>query len=218
MCLCAFGVDRSAHSFEVEELLPADGTVDVMQVVVPPRLEELNNKILSAVSQDLGWWLNHLRNAPPGEVLPYDARLGLSKEEFDEYQTLSMTLRKVTTAKIRIERDGSRIMFDGDEILGDLKDVELDIETGSVRTPFGEASKRYDVTASDGQRITGPWDGISWNLRPGLESTAESGQVEIVFAIGRLAENARGILYYRVKAPSKLLVLTVLQYDLPTAH
>jgi len=108
MAFCvAFGAasppeQKPVAPLDIESLLPADGTVmDVMELKAPPRLEELAAKLQQTVAKDPEWWLAHVRKAKPGEPIPYDARLGLSKEEFDEF--LSLAKFRELTSKWAIE-------------------------------------------------------------------------------------------------------------------
>jgi hypothetical protein len=209
---------QTASVPEVGELLPADGTaIDVMELKAPPRLEALNKKLQQAVAKDPDWWLAHVQKAKPGEPLPYDARLGLTKEEHGEYLSLTkkITLTKVKAAKVRVQRDGQRIVLSfGDDLPG-LKEMVLDLKADTVTTPFGVATERSRIRASEGQRATGPWDGIQWKLEKVEEEPASATSVK--FALGKLKESGRGILYFDVKQiseKSRTVLYYLLQYDL----
>lgn len=209
---------QAASAPRVEDLLPADGTaMDVMELKAPPRLEELTKKLRRAVAKEPDWWLAHLKKAKPGEPLPYDARLGLTKEEYGEYLRLArkMTLTKVKTAKVQVKRAGGRVVLSFGEDLPGFKEVILDLKADTVTTPFGVMTERSRIRASGGQKATGPWDGIQWKF---ARSEEEPPRLTLVtFALGKLKGSGRGILYYDVKQggeKSRTGFSYVLQYGL----
>ncbi len=170
-----------------------------MQIVPPARVLELTEKILQAARKDPAWWSNHLKKAKDGEPLPYDARLGLTEFEYDEYLSLTgkYTLVKVKTATLRVKGDGKQFVLDGGDALPHITGIELDLVANTVTTPFGVAAVRREIAASEGQTLTGPWNGVQWKLeKPELEV----GAVTLVrFSLGRLKETGRGILLYEAK-------------------
>jgi len=228
MVLClALGADSSlaqqtASIPELGDLLPPDGAaVDVMELRAPLRLEELTKKLQQAVANDPDWWRGHVQRARPGEPLPYDARLGLTQKEYTEYLSLAekITLTKVRVAKVEVKRDGERIVLSfGDDLPG-LREAVLDLKADTVTTPFGITTNRKRIRASEGQKVTGSWDGLQWKLEEIEEEPARVTSVK--FALGRMKESGRGILYYDVKQISEKLrteFYHILQYDLQTSH
>jgi hypothetical protein len=122
---------QAAPASDVGDLLPADGTtVDVMERKVPPRMEGLTKKLQQAIAKDPDWWLAHLRKGKPGEPVPYDPRLGFTKEEHEEYIALrkKITLTKVKTAKVRVQRGGQRIVLRFGEDFPAMREVVLDLK------------------------------------------------------------------------------------------
>jgi hypothetical protein len=191
--------------------------MDLMALKAPPRLEELTKKLRQAVAKDPDWWLAHIQKAKPGEPLPYDARLGLTKEEYKEFLRLgqNMTLTKAKAAKVRVKRDGGRVVLSFGEDLPGFKEVVLDLTADTVTTPFGVTTERSRIRASEGQKATGPWDGIQWKLEKAEEDPARITAVK--FALGKLKGSGRGLLYYDVKQvgeKAKTVFSYVLQYDL----
>jgi len=211
---------QTAPAPEAVDLLPADGAaVDVMELKAPPRLDALTKKLQEAAAKDPDWLLAHTRKAKPGEPLPYDPRLGLTRDEYDEYLSLAKELKltKVRAATARVKRDGQRVVLSfGDDLPG-LKEIALDLKADEVATPFGVAADRSRVRASEGQKATGPWDGIQWKKVEEKPSSATA----VTFALGKLKDSGRGMLYYDVKhveEESKAVFYYVLLYDLKTAR
>jgi len=202
---------------DVVTLLPADGvTVDVMQPAFPKRLEELAARLQAAMAKDPEWTKSFLAKAKPGEPLPYDERLGLTRAEYDEFLALSKQggMTKVATASVRVQRAGSRIVLQFGERFQGMEQIELDLEKDSVSTPAGVVSGRRSIANSSQQSATGPWEGVQWQSAGFGE---ESSKADVSLAVGRLQGPGRGILYFRVRprtanAPA---VQYILFYDLP---
>lgn len=207
-----------ASPSDIAALVPADGaSVDIMQLAYPRRFVELSIKLKRGVAENPEWWINAVETAPRGEPVPYDPRLGLTRDEYDEYLAVGKraTLSKVKSTSLRVTRAGNRFTFDGGKDLPDLTGVELDLTSDIVRTSFGIARQRSAIEASEGQTWTGPWGGTEWTLeKPG----AELGSGTFVhFALGKLTKTGRGILYYEVKqgnGQTAKSLLVVLYYDL----
>ncbi len=209
---------KQPTSPSVEALLPSDATtVDVMQITYPPGMEELTKKLAQAIAKNPDWWAEHVKKAKPGEPVAYDARLGLSQDEFTEYLALSKkaAYKKANTAKLNVKRTGERVVLTFDEQLPNLKPIELNLKADVVVTTYGTAASRSQITASEGQTATGPWDGVQWKLVNVEEKPAR--RTSIQFALGKLKESGRGIIVYNVSQvgeQARLNVRYVFQYDL----
>ena len=174
--------------------------VDVMQLMGSPRLNELTTKLQTAVQQNKDWWMAHVQKAKPGEALPWDARLGLTRSEYEEFLKSSrdVQLGKAREAEIEFARspDG-RITVRADSSLPELEGIVINVKNDFVETPFGRTNTRSDITASEEQRTTGPWTGVQWKLES-LGETPGTGTI-VKFALGKLTRDGRGILYYDAK-------------------
>jgi hypothetical protein len=202
---------------EIEALLPRDGAeVDVMEIVFPDRYMELLKPFQEATEKNRDWFQSHLRGATPGEPLEYDARLGLTKDEYEEFLDLSgkATLRKSKTAKLSVSRHGSRIVLNGGEELPALKDIVLDLDRNTVTTPFGDAKFSHHFESRN--TVTGPWNGLAWRLEDSDKRAVLQEQV-IRFDLGRLLTTGQGILRYDVaykEEQSRQRIVYILLYAL----
>lgn len=174
--------------------------VEVMQPAVSQRGVELTSRLIASVEKNREWWMAHVGKAQPGQPLPWDERMGLTKAEYDELQREAQGVRMEKTAEGELEFDRSvegRIALKAGSSLPDLDGIVIDLKNDAVETPFGRAAARSAVTASEEQKATGPWNGVQWKLESAGE-TQGSGTV-VRFAIGRLAADGRGLLYYDAK-------------------
>jgi hypothetical protein len=205
-------------SVDVATLLPSDGvTVDVMQPDFPKRAQQLAMKIQGALAKDPVWTKSHVSKAKPGEPLPYDEKLGLTRAEYEEFLAFTKKggMTKVATAKIRVQRDGDRVVLQFGKRFLAMERIEVDLKKDSASAPAGMLADRKVIVASSEQAATGPWDGIQWTSK-GFEQDLTRPSVSL--AVGKLKATGRGILYYRVKpgtSTSTAPVQYVLFYDLP---
>ena len=211
------GVEQDGISLEVESILPQDGaSLDVLQPALPGRLEELAGRVQQAVASDPTWFAEHLKKAERGQPLPYDEKLGVTAAEYDELLALTKTgtMTPVAIAALSLSRTDGRVVFNFGEDFPGMERVELDLNSDTVSAPAGVASVRKRIIARE--VWPGPWNGFQWSSH-GVEDIRAAGGFK--FAIGRMVENGRGILYYRTfpDSPSSgEVVRYVLMYDLPT--
>jgi hypothetical protein len=214
----------AASAPTVRDLIPVGAVpVAVMNVAVPPRLQELVQRFQAAVQSDPAWLLEYTKeNDRPGEPLPYHPKMGVSEVEYKEMLSLMKEMRMVTAAKaeitVRAEPNG-RFTFDGGHAVPELTGISIDLEKNRVETPFGTTTTTNEIKPSPEQKVTGPWSGVSWK-REEFNMDTMTGTV-VQFNIGRLQESGRGILYYNAKravnGSNEGSAFQVLTYDLPTA-
>lgn len=212
-----------AASFEFhgprEVILNGRIAVAVMEMMAPPRAAELFARLQEAVRQDPEWWFAHVKTAKPGESLPYDSRLGLSTAEYDEFLALSkhLTMQKKSDATLTITAQESDVfVLNGGDDLSDLTGITIDLNSDLVHTPFGIASERSEIDATDESPL-GAWSGVQWKLEE-PDPNGITGTV-VKLAVGRLKRSGRGVIYYDVKAigpDAKTRISYVLEYDLPS--
>ncbi|WP_019588509.1 hypothetical protein [Deinococcus apachensis] len=51
-----------------------------------PDILDIGRRMLAAARENLEWNLEQLRDARPGEPLPYDPRLGVTREEYGRFR------------------------------------------------------------------------------------------------------------------------------------
>lgn len=174
-------------------------TVDVMEVVSRPRAIELAQRLQQAARVNPNWWLEHQKKAEPGEPLPYDSRLGLSKDEYNEFLVLSkmMTTQKKAEATLIVATaDDDVYVLDGGQALPDFTGIEIDLKNDLIRTPFGTLIDRSEIDVAEGSAL-GAWVGTQWKF----ENAAPNGVPSTVakLGVGRLKKSGRCVIYYDVK-------------------
>jgi hypothetical protein len=167
-------------------------------VVLPP--QEINKylaKVDAAARKDLKWFREFSSQTKPGLPLPFNERLGLTKEEHAEYLALwnkrefkptegiMLLLRKSSADTWSITSTG------GASAISTLRYVEKD---DLFRSPNGELKRIADIKA-DPASILGEWSGFEWKFEEetGLGKTKEN------IAVGQYADKKYGLIVYRVQ-------------------
>jgi hypothetical protein len=211
---------ENARAAAVRKVLPVGRvTVDAMEPDFSPRQVELSQRLAEAARKDPAWFREHLtKRAAPGEPLPYDPRLGLSKEEYDELNKLNArrpTLRKAGQATLAITRRGEDVyVLDGGRTLPELTGIEVDLKRDVVRTPRGVAAERFETKANPSQPSPpGPWSGVGWKLAVKGDANFVGAKI-VQLTVGKAEESNRGVLYFKLLTPQERADIFLL-YDLP---
>ncbi len=192
----------TAQAVEVPKLLKQYLKVDQptkgeVFVVLPP--DEINiylDKVKEASRDNLEWFNEFSANAKPGVPLPYDERLGLSKEEYQKYRDLwdQRDFKVIQEVGIRLEETDGKFMIrvGGKGIKISL--LKFDAKTGVVHSPNGEM-KRIDDIDADPDSILRAWKGQEWKY----ENESTLGKTKENFAIGKAVDGNYGLLVYRLQ-------------------
>ncbi len=195
------GAQRTAFPLDsVRALLPS-GTlrVDAMDVAPSPRMAQLTERLQAAIQHNSEWFQQQVRRARPGEPLPYDERLGLTRAEYEEYLRLarSMGLRKVAEAPLRVRAEGQRLVLDGGTGMPDLTGVTIELAADQLVTPLGTVTGSREVHNDGEGAAIGAWDGRTWRLE---ELSADERDAKVIsLSVGRLRESGRGMLYWEAR-------------------
>lgn len=175
--------------------VPTRGQIGV--VVPPPEIDRYVAKVEAVARKDTEWFLEFSTAAKPGVPLPYDERLGLSREEYAEYLALwekrefkpmedvAFVLRQGSGGTWTISSTGEAGM------LSTLRYVE---EKDVFQSPNGELARIDDIDA-DPASILGAWTGSEWRF----EEETSLGHTKENFALGRMADGKFGLMVYRVQ-------------------
>ncbi|MBW3572925.1 MAG: hypothetical protein KY467_17650 [Gemmatimonadetes bacterium] len=180
-------------------LPPGTLRVDAMDLAPSPRMTELSQKLQAAIQQNAAWFQQHVRSATPGEPLPYDTRLGLTREEYDEFLRLagSMELKKVAEAPLVVRGQGERLVFDGGTGMPDLTGVAIDLAADQLVMPLGTVTGSREVHSDGAGAAMGPWHGRTWSLEE-MSEDGRDGRV-VSLSVGRLRESGRGVIHTQMR-------------------
>lgn len=178
-----------------EPNIPIKGQIGA--VMPPPEIDKYVAKIESAARKDPKWFREYFSQTKLGEALPYDERLGLTKEEYAEYLALwnkrdfkviedvMLMLRPSTGGTWAITATGRA------SIVSTLRYVTND---DVFRSPNGDLKRINDIKV-ESNGILGAWSGHEWKFEEetGLGKTKEN------MAVGRFADRPYGIIVYHVQ-------------------
>ncbi len=167
-------------------------------MVIPPQeIDKFVAKVEASARKDPKWFAEFSATAKPGVPLPYDERLGLTKEEYAEYLALwnKREFKPMEEVQLMLrESAGSGWVITstgGASTLSTLRYVEKD---DLFRSPNGEL-KRIDDINADPTSILGEWTGSEWRF----EEETSLGKTKENVALGRYTDNKFGLIVYRVQ-------------------
>ena len=194
--------------------------VDIMGVVVSDRHKDLSARLTRAIEENPAW-KRYVQSVPAGEPLPYDPRCGLTRAEFDEFRELSesLSMGKAAEGTLTISsKDDEEYLLEGDRTLSHLTGIEIDLRNNVVRTSLGELKECIEVNVGD-DSILGAWTGTEWVLE--RAATASTPKMTVKFAVGKLADSGRGVMFYRVKEgdrAGRTPIIQVVTFDLSASQ
>ena len=169
---------------------------EIMTVGLPGNMNEKANQITlkmkNGIKDNEEWYLNTLQNLEEGEAFPYDSRLGITENEYSFIKSLNnyMKLMKVgdTTIDIQSKEDSFNIKIGNSNVINNFT---INVAKDSINTDLGEFYYSGEIKASDGQKITGKWNGYSWRLE---EEYSKAFQI----SIGKFVNNDKKIIYIKL--------------------
>lgn len=201
--LVAVSLIASLSAAEVPKVFNGLFEKDVMvkgqigRVLPPNEINAYVAKVEKAARKDPKWFREFSAQSKPGVPLPYDERLGLTKEEYTDYLALwnkrefkpvegvMLLLRQSASGTWSITSTG------GASAISTLRYVDKD---DVFRSPNGDLKRIADIKA-ESTSILGEWSGFEWKFEEetGLGKTKEN------IAIGRFADNKFGLIIYQVQ-------------------
>jgi hypothetical protein len=169
----------------------------VGMVVPPPEIDKYVAKVESAARGNTEWFREFSAKAKPGVPLPFDERLGLTREEYDEYIALwnKREFKPVEDVMLMLrEGSGGTWTLASTGAASSLSTLRYSPDGDVFRSPNGELKRIEDINA-DASSILGEWTGKEWKFEEetGLGKTKEN------FALGRMAGGRFGLVVYRMQ-------------------
>jgi hypothetical protein len=166
-------------------------------VVPPPEIDKYVAKVEAAALKDPKWLREYAAGSKPGVPLPYDEKLGLTKEEYDAYialwnrrefkpmEEVMLLLRESPPGTWKITGTGSA---------SSLTTLQYIAKDDAFRSPNG-VLKRIDDIKADPSSILGQWTGSEWKV----EEDTGFGKLKENIAFGRFTDNKHGLVVYRMQ-------------------
>jgi hypothetical protein len=194
-CLCADEAPKIFSGY-FEKNVPVKGQIGM--VLPPPEIDKYIEKVQAAAKKDPKWFDDFAKHASPGTPLPFDARLGLTQAEYDDYSLLwsKRQFRAMEEVMLMLRQssgsDAWSITCTGRASV--FSTLRYSVKDDTFRSPNGVLSRIKDIKAT-ADSMLGEWSGFEWefNEETGLGKTKES------FAIGQYADHKFGLLVYRAQ-------------------
>lgn len=195
--VCAIAAEEVPGVFAglFEKGVPVKGQIGM--VLPPPEIDKYVAKVEAAARKDSKWFRAFSAEAKPGVPLPYDERLGLTKEEYAAYLALwekrEFKVKEEVMLLLRQSSGGnwSITSTGGASTFSTLRYAPKD---GVFRSPNGDLKRINDIKA-DSTSVLGAWTGHEWKF----EEETSLGKIKENFAIGRFTDQAFGLIVYRAQ-------------------
>lgn len=182
-----------------DDLLRPDTPVkgQIGMVLPPKEIDKYVAKVEAAARLDVKWFREFSKNAKPGIPLPYDDKLGLTKEEYASYLELweKREFKPMEEVMLLLRKGaGGSWVITSTGGASAIATLRYDTKSETFRSPNGEM-KRIDDINADAKSILGAWTGKEWKF----EEESSLGKTKENFAIGRMTGQPFGLLVHRVQ-------------------
>lgn len=173
--------------------IPVSGQVGI--VLPPAEIDKYVAKVEAAARLDTKWFKEFSAQAKPGVPLPFHEKLGLTKEEYDEYIKLwaKREFKSIEDVNLQLrETLGGVWIIDATGTAQPISTLRYDEKADVFRSPNGDL-KRIDNIKADADSILGAWSGCEWRF----EEETSLGKTKENIAVGSFEGNKYGLVVYR---------------------
>lgn len=175
--------------------VPVKGQIGM--VLPPSDIDKYVAKVETAARKDPKWFREFSKEAKPGVPLPYDERLGLTKEEYDEYIALwnKREFKPMEEVMLLLRQSaGNTWAVTATGRASTISTLRYDPAADVFRSPNGDLKRLEDIKAEPGS-ILGEWVGHEWKF----EEETSLGKTKENFALGRYVDKPFGLIVYRAQ-------------------
>ncbi len=165
------------------------------------RQAALTKKFQNGIRNNYDWFVEYMKTVPQGEQMPYNSKLGLTKEEYTELTSYLNNVELVSSGKenITAELKNDTVHFKSEGKLSDYDSLKIDLKYNTVIfrqyiLPFSDTT---NVT-TDKNGLRSKWKGYSWRYEEpknlDLDDIKDISKVKMKqykFTIGRLEKNGK---------------------------
>jgi hypothetical protein len=188
---------------DLKNLIPKGKHIaDIMDGVRQnPRQATLTKKFQNGIKNNYEWFVEYMKPVPEGEPMPYHAKLGMTKEEYDELMGYLNNIEIVSTGKenIEVEIKNDTIYFKSQGKLSDYDSLKIDLKGNTVL--FGQYIMPFSDTSNitnDKNGLRSKWKGYTWKFEEpndlnldDLKDLSNLKMKQYKFTIGRLEKNGK---------------------------
>lgn len=169
-------------------------------MVEPPQgIDQYIVKVGQAARKDPAWFQEYTKANNGGGLLPYHEKIGLTKEEYDDYVKLwdKREFKALQPVVLLLREASSGWTISASGAAGVLTTLRYDAKNDVFKSPNGDLKRAADLKAEP-QSILGSWEGKEWRFE---EETA-LGKTRETIAIGKYTDKPFGLIVYRAQEVS----------------
>ncbi|OYV06624.1 MAG: hypothetical protein CFE26_05260 [Verrucomicrobiales bacterium VVV1] len=167
-------------------------------VVMPPQdIDKYVAKVEEAARKNPEWFREASSKAKAGAPLPYDEKLGLTKEDYDQYLALWAKREFKPTEEVALvlrQSGADQWSISATGNAGTISTLRYNPKDDIFRSPNGDLKRIEDISA-DPSSILGAWTGHEWRF----EEENTLAKIKENIAVGQFADKKFGLLVYRVQ-------------------
>jgi hypothetical protein len=169
---------------------------EVVAVVPPDGIQKYIQMVEEGSSKNPEWFAEYSAKSKPGVPLPYHEKLGLTKEDYDQYLELwdQREFKVIQPVGVRLELLGGEWMIRVSGAGAKISLLRYDKAADTFKSPNGKMKRIEDISADPASILRG-WTGHEWKF----EEVSALGKTKENFAIGRTEDKKYGLLVYRLQ-------------------
>lgn len=180
-----------------EKDVPVRGEIGV--IVPPQAIDKYVAKVEDAARKDPTWFREHSKKAKRGTPVPYDEKLGLTKQEYDDYLKLwsqreFKRIGEPITMLLRDAGDGNwNLTSTG--AASTISTLRYSPKDDLFRSPNGDLKRISDINEDNSSILGVAWNAHEWRF----EEESNLGKTQENIAIGQYTDKRYGLVVYRVQ-------------------
>lgn len=172
----------------------------IIAIIPPKEFEGFVQKLSEAAQKDPEWFAEHAKKTPGSPLPLYDEKLGMSKEEFENYEKLwaSREAKKLADTTLLLQEVGNgEWQINGSSDASALTLLRYNPEKNVFTSPNGEMESIANIAAPE-KSLLGGWKGREWRY----ESENSLTKMKENLALGTTNDGKYSILVYRLQEVS----------------
>lgn len=177
-----------------EKDVPVRGQIGVP--MPPPEINKYIAKVEAAAEKDMKWFREYSSQQKANAPLPYHEKLGLTKEEYDDYLALwaKREFKPITDDVMLLlrQRGPDSWSLTATGAAAPISIITYSTADDTFQSANGKLIRGEDIHA-EADSVLGKWDGSEWKF----EEETTLGKTRENIAYGRFADGKFGLIVYR---------------------